>query len=66
MTQSNQSQVFPEAPDPILAELWQVKREINMAADYRIDVLVEMANAAAERVRGQWRLEDKRDCPKSE
>ena len=36
------------APDPILAELWEVKREINKAADYRIDTLVDMANKAAE------------------
>lgn len=66
MTHPHQGQVFPEAPDPILAELWQVKREINKAADYRIDILVDMANAAAERVRGQWRLEEKKNCPTSE
>ena len=44
-----------EAPDPILAELWDVKREINKAADYRIDTLVDMANKAAEQVKAQWR-----------
>jgi hypothetical protein len=42
------------APDPILAELWEVKREINRAADYRIEALVRMANEAAKHVRVQW------------
>lgn len=48
----------PRAPDAILAELWEVKREINRAADYRIDALVRMAHESAERVRQQWRQED--------
>lgn len=43
------------APDPILAELWEVKREINKAADYRIDTLVDMANKAAEDVEARLR-----------
>jgi hypothetical protein len=55
MTQPDEHQVRSEARDPILAELWDVKREINKAADYRIDALVDMANEAAERVRAQWR-----------
>jgi len=45
----------PRAPDSILAELWEVKREINRAADYRIDALVQMAHDAAERIRQEWR-----------
>ena len=45
----------PGAPDAILAELWEVKREINRAANYRIDALVRMAHESAERVRQQWR-----------
>jgi len=47
----------PGAPDAILAELWEVKREINRAADYRIDALVRMAHESAERTRKQWRQE---------
>ncbi|WP_295434817.1 hypothetical protein [uncultured Thiodictyon sp.] len=47
----------PRAPDPILAELWEVKRELNRAADYRIDALVQMAHESAERIRQQWRQE---------
>lgn len=43
------------APDPILAELWQVKREINREAGYDIERLAEMAHEAAERVRREWR-----------
>ncbi|HYN77428.1 MAG TPA: hypothetical protein VES73_06525 [Lamprocystis sp. (in: g-proteobacteria)] len=43
------------APDDILAELWEVKREINRAADYRVDTLVQMAHETAERIRQQWR-----------
>lgn len=27
------------APDPILAELWEVKRQLNAEAGYRVDVL---------------------------
>lgn len=45
----------PGAPDSILAELWEVKREINRAADYRIDTLVQMAHEAAECIRQQWK-----------
>ena len=66
MTQTPECQVLPEAPDPILAELWEVKREINKAADYRIDTLVDMANEAAEQVRVQWRQAGKQSGPTSE
>ncbi|WP_295392913.1 hypothetical protein [uncultured Thiodictyon sp.] len=48
------------APDEILAELWEVKRELNRAADYRIDVLVQMAHESAERIRQQWRQNEDR------
>jgi len=34
-------------PDPILAELWEVKRQINAESGYQISRLVEMAHAAA-------------------
>jgi hypothetical protein len=54
MSHTHEQPIRCEAPDPILAELWDVKREINRAADYRVDALVEMANKAAERVRAQW------------
>lgn len=39
------------APDPILAELWEVKRQLNEEAGYRIDVLARMAHEASERVK---------------
>ena len=54
----------PGAPDAILAELWEVKREINQAASYRIDALVRMAHESAERVRQQW--QDKGQAGKDE
>ncbi len=37
------------APDPILAELWEVKRQLNAEAGYDVDVLARMAHEAAER-----------------
>ena len=37
-------------PDPILAELWAVKRQINAESGYQISKLVEMAHAAAVKV----------------
>ncbi len=43
------------APDPILAELWQIKRDINREAGYDIDKLARMAHEAAELARRQWR-----------
>jgi hypothetical protein len=33
--------------DPILAELWEVKKQINQESGYQIQTLVEMAHAAA-------------------
>lgn len=43
------------APDPILAELWQVKRDINREAGYDIEKLARMAHEAAELARRRWR-----------
>lgn len=45
----------PRAPDVILAELWEIKREINTQADYRIEALVRMAREAGDKVRREWR-----------
>jgi hypothetical protein len=41
-------------PDPILAELWDVKRQINQEAGYRLEELTRMARASAEKIRHQW------------
>lgn len=38
------------APDPILAELWEVKRQLNAEAGYDVDVLARMAHEATEQV----------------
>jgi hypothetical protein len=38
------------APDPILAELWEIKRQINAEGGYDIEVLTRMAREAAERI----------------
>lgn len=45
----------PRTPDPILAELWRIKRDINREAGYDIDELARMAHEAAERARQQWK-----------
>ena len=44
-------------PDPILAELWEVKRKINTEAGYRLEELTRMARESAEKIRLQWRQE---------
>ena len=41
-------------PDPILAELWEVKRQINAEAGYRLEELTRMARESAEKIRHQW------------
>jgi hypothetical protein len=41
----------PRAPDAILSELWEVKRQINLEADYRLENLVRMARASAAKIR---------------
>lgn len=52
---TEQTTVVPKAmparaPDPILAELWEVKRQLNAEADYDVDVLARMAHEAALRL----------------
>lgn len=44
-------------PDPILAELWEVKRQINAEAGYRLEELTRMARESAEKIRHQWQQE---------
>ena len=41
-------------PDPILAELWEIKRQINAEAGYRLEELTRMARESAEKIRNQW------------
>lgn len=41
------------APDPILAELWEVKRQINAEGGYDIEVLARMEQEAAKRLQQQ-------------
>jgi len=53
----------PRAVDPILAELWQIKRDINRESGYDIDELVRMAHVAAERTRQQWQIHDTNTRP---
>lgn len=53
-------QTPPRAPDPILAELWEVKRQINAEAGYRLDVLARMAHEAAVRVQPDHSLPHKK------
>lgn len=42
------------APDPILAELWEVKRQLNEAAGYRVDERARMAHEATLQVEARW------------
>ncbi len=44
-------------PDAILAELWEVKRQINAEAGYRMKELTRMARESAEKIRRQWDLD---------
>lgn len=52
MTRFNAS-TLTRAPDPILEELWEVKRQINQEAGYRLEELVRMARETANRIRSQ-------------
>lgn len=52
MTRPNAS-TLTRAPDPILEELWEVKRQINQEAGYRLEELVRMARETANRIRSQ-------------
>ena len=46
-------------PDPIMAELWEVKRQINAEAGYRLEELTRMAKASADKIRHQWNQTNK-------
>lgn len=52
MTRPNAS-TLTRAPDPILEELWEVKRQINQEAGYRLEELARMARETANRIRSQ-------------
>ena len=49
---------FARTPDPIMAELWEVKRQINEEAGYRLEELARMAKQSADKIRSQWLSED--------
>jgi hypothetical protein len=48
-----ESGIFYKAPDPILAELWEVKRQINEEAGYQVEFVARSAHEAAELIRLQ-------------
>lgn len=48
-----ESGIFHKAPDPILAELWEVKRQINEEAGYQVELVARSAHEAAELIRLQ-------------
>lgn len=52
MTRPNAS-TLTRAPDPILEGLWEVKRQINQEAGYRLEELARMARETANRIRSQ-------------
>ena len=56
MTPSTASTTL-RTPDAILAELWEVKRQINAEAGYRLEELTRMARESAEKIRHQWELD---------
>ena len=56
MTPSTASTTL-RTPDAILAELWEVKRQINAEAGYRLEELTRMARESAENIRHQWELD---------
>ncbi len=56
MTPSTASTTL-RTPDAILAELWEVKRQINAEAGYRLEELTRMARESAEEIRHQWELD---------
>ena len=45
-------------PDLIMAELWEVKRQINAEAGYRLEELTRMAKESADKIRHQWEQTD--------
>lgn len=48
-----ESSIFRKAPDPILADLWEVKRQINAEAGHQVEVVARSAHEAAELIRLQ-------------
>ena len=56
MTPSTASTTL-RTPDAILAEFWEVKRQINAEAGYRLEELTRMARESAEKIRHQWELD---------
>ena len=56
MTPSTASTTL-RTPDAILAELWEVKRQINAEAGYRLEELTRMARESAEKIRHNWELD---------
>lgn len=50
---------FPRAPDPILAELWDVKRQINEHAEFRLEEMARMAETSAAEIRRRWRQNER-------
>ena len=52
--QTRPTESLVRAPDPILAELWEVKRQINQESGYCIHELVRMAHDATLRIQQQW------------
>ncbi|NEV64909.1 hypothetical protein [Thiorhodococcus minor] len=55
MTLPAKTQTQPmRAPDPILAELWEVKRQLNEAAGYRVAERARMAHEATLQVEARW------------
>lgn len=57
MTSLNPS-IATRNPDPVIAELWEVKRQINAEAGYRLEELTRMAKESADKIRHQWEQTD--------
>ena len=52
-TMPPESGIFHKAPDPILAELWEVKRQINEEAGYQVEVVARSTHETTELIRLQ-------------
>jgi hypothetical protein len=61
-----ESGVFRKAPDPILAELWEIKRQINEEAGYQVEVVAQRAHEAAILIRQQMAERAKTGIPPSQ
>lgn len=46
--------VVARPPDLIMAELWEIKRQLNQEAGYRLEELTRMAKESADQIRNQW------------